>query len=117
MPDVDQVATDTRSALERVIANPKAKPADVVKAAELLRAMGAVDQAASVLDLDDASLLRIARSGVREGGGEQNEGPEAAGQSRVPCDAVSTRHDSMGPKEDPSFYADPPGGCEIDPLS
>lgn len=143
MPD----PLDPRPALERVLRDPKAKPADIVKAAELLRALGAIDQAADVLDLDDASLLRLARGG----GGDQNEGPVAAGQSRVPLDAVGTQNNRPLPAEsrgrpaggrgasaggrgpsltgparvggadgtqtDPSFYADPPAPTGIDPLS
>jgi hypothetical protein len=139
-----QPATDTppddfdpRPALRRVLADPKAKPADVVKAAELLRALGGADSGADVLDMDDAELLRVARQGLTEGGGPQNEGPVTPRQARDPSDAVRTRisspsltgrsrvggegagvPSSEGPATDPSFYADPelpPSG--IDPLS
>jgi hypothetical protein len=82
MPDLDQLTLDTRQALERVIRDPKAKPADIVRAAELLRAMGGTGADSDVLDLDDASLLAIAggrgaKRGTRDGATETGPLPRS----------------------------------------
>jgi hypothetical protein len=117
MPDLDQLTLDTRQALERVIRDPKAKPADIVRAAELLRAMGGTGADSDVLDLDDASLLAIAggrgaKRGTRDGATETGPLPRSVqpatgdGPLDEPLPAIDARIKglgdwSRGSKEDP----------------
>jgi hypothetical protein len=98
MPDLDQLTLDTRQALERVIRDPKAKPADIVRAAELLRAMGGTGADSDVLDLDDASLLAIAggrgaKRGTRDGATETGPLP----RSVQPATSLGPLEDGDGP--------------------
>jgi hypothetical protein len=102
MPDLDQLTLDTRQALERVIRDPKAKPADIVRAAELLRSMGGTGADSDVLDLDDASLLAIAggrgaKRGTRDGATETGPLP----RSVQPATSLGLLGDGDGPLDEP----------------
>lgn len=120
MPTEPTIADSTRAALERVVRDPKAKPADIVKAAELLRAMNAAEGAADVLDLSDADLLRVARRGVPEEGGWGAKRGTRDGAA-APGPMLRSEDPSDGTREGPVRLLESPDGdpvaYAIDPLS
>lgn len=82
---MDSIETATRAALERVIRDPGAKPADIVRAAELLRGLGDLGTAGGdLLAASDADLLRMARG---EGGTPPKKGTHAAATDSGPIRA------------------------------